>query len=313
VTFPFLAAIVAQAEHATQAAGEASHQTVDIIGHVSNGEHPLFELPLLLGINFSITKHVFMLWVVAAANFIIVTAIVRKSIARRQLVPAGAGNVLEVAVEFVRDTVVEPNVGAKWVNSYTPLLLTLFVFILGANAIGLIPIFDVLALIDHAFIHSGEHSFLQRLIHGSATATGNFNVTAGLATITFVAIITAGSRAHGFVQHWKNLVPHGMPWPLYILLIPLELIGMLVRPFALTMRLAANMTGGHIALLAIMSFVFVFTTMLGQLGGIGIGLAFSVPLGVGISALEIIVVLVQAYVFTLLSAVFIGMAIHAHH
>jgi F0F1-type ATP synthase membrane subunit a len=98
-------------------------------------------------------------------------------------------------VEFVRDTIVEPNVGAKWVKSYTPLLLTLFVFILGANAIGLIPIFDVLALIDHTFIHSGEHSFLQRLIHGSATATGNFNVTAGLATVTFVTIIAAGSRA----------------------------------------------------------------------------------------------------------------------
>ena len=313
MTLPFFPAIVAQAEAAHQAVTEASQQTVDIIGHVSNGEHPLLELPTVLGINFSVTKHVFMLWVVAAAIFFIVTAIVRKAIARRQLVPAGSANALEAIVEFVRDTVVEPNVGAKWVNSYTPLLLTLFVFILGANAIGLIPIFDFLALIDHWFIHSGEHSFLQRLIHGSATATGNFNVTAGLATITFVAIIAAGTRAHGFIQHWKNLVPGGMPWPLYILLIPLEIIGMLVRPFALTMRLAANMTGGHIALLAIMSFVFVFTAMLGQLGGIGIGLAFSVPLGVGISALEIIVVLVQAYVFTLLSAVFIGMAIHAHH
>ena len=104
-----------------------------------------------------------------------------------------------------------------------------------------------------------------------------------------------------------------MALPLYVLLIPMEIIGMLVRPFALTMRLAANMTGGHIALLAIMSFVFVFTEMLGSIGGIGIGLGFSVPLGVGISALEIIVVLVQAYVFTLLTAVFVGMAIHAHH
>jgi len=313
VTLPFLAAIVAQAGGAHQVATEASQQTVDIIGHVSNGEHPLLELPLILGINFSITKHVFMLWLVAAIIFVVVTAIVRRSIARRQLVPAGAANLLEVGVEFVRDTVVEPNVGAKRVNGWTPLLLTFFVFILGANAIGLIPIFDFLALLDHWFIHSGEHSFLQRLIHGSATATGNFNVTAGLATITFVAIIVAGTRAHGFVQHWKNLAPPGMALPLYLLLIPLEIIGMLVRPFALTMRLAANMTGGHIALLAIMSFVFVFTAMLGQLGGIGIGLLFSVPLGVGISALEIIVVLVQAYVFTLLSAVFIGMAIHVHH
>jgi F-type H+-transporting ATPase subunit a len=105
-----------------------------------------------------------------------------------------------------------------------------------------------------------------------------------------------------------------LPKAIYVLLIPMEIIGMLVRPFALTMRLAANMTGGHIAILAIVSFVFIFAEMLGSaLAGIGTGLIFSVPLAVGISGLELIVVLVQAYVFTLLSAVFIGMAIHAHH
>jgi F-type H+-transporting ATPase subunit a len=102
--------------------------------------------------------------------------------------------------------------------------------------------------------------------------------------------------------------------PLYIAipLIPIEIMGMFVRPFALTMRLAANMTGGHIALLAILSFVFIFAQMSAALGVV-IGLGLSLPLAVGISALEIIVVLVQAYVFTLLTAVFIGMAIHAHH
>jgi F-type H+-transporting ATPase subunit a len=89
---------------------------------------------------------------------------------------------------------------------------------------------------------------------------------------------------------------------------------MLVRPFALTMRLAANMTGGHIALLAILSFVFIFANMAeSSIAGMGTGFLFSVPLATAISGLEIIVVLVQAYVFTLLSAVFIGMAIHAHH
>jgi F-type H+-transporting ATPase subunit a len=115
------------------------------------------------------------------------------------------------------------------------------------------------------------------------------------------------------VQHWKNLVPPRMPALLYVLLIPMELISMLVRPFALTMRLAANMTGGHIAILAILSFVFIFTEMMGAAGGIGVGVLFSVPLSTGIYGLEIIVVLVQAYVFALLSAVFIGMAIHVHH
>src|SRR6185503_11676692 len=114
-----------------------------------------------------------------------VTAIVRASIRRGSLVPAGGGNVLEVGVEFVRDTVALPNLGEKWLATWLPLLLTLFVFILGANLIGVFPIFDVLALIDHAWIHSAPDSFIQRLIHGGATATGNYNVTAGLATVTF--------------------------------------------------------------------------------------------------------------------------------
>jgi F-type H+-transporting ATPase subunit a len=286
-----------------------------IIGHVSNSsaEHPLLHLPTVFGINLSVTKHVFMLWLVAGLVFAVVTWIVRRSVKRAELVPSGAINGLEYIVEFIRDGVIRPSVGEKWADAWTPLLLTFFFFILGANAIGLIPVFDTLALLDRWVLHTGPDSFIKHLLHGGSTATGNYNVTAGLAIVTFIAIIVAGTRAHGFVKHWKNLVPHGLPWPLYILLIPMEIIGMLVRPFALTMRLAANMTGGHIALLAIMSFVFIFSQMLGAAGGVGIGLGFSVPLSVALSGLEIIIVLVQAYVFTLLSAVFIGMAINADH
>jgi F-type H+-transporting ATPase subunit a len=223
-------------------------------------------------------------------------------------------NALEAVVEFVRDDITQPNVGKKWVFTWTPLILTFFFFILGANAIGLIPVFDVIGLLDHYVLHTAEGSFVKRLLHGGTTATANFNVTAALATITFGAIIIAGSRAHGFVKHWMNMVPHGLNPLIYVILIPIEVMGMFVRPFALTMRLAANMTGGHIAILAILSFVFLFTEMFGRaVAGIGVGLAVSVPLAVGISALEILVVLIQAYVFTLLSAVFIGMAIHVHH
>ncbi len=302
-------------DHAT-AAAQGFDPGELIIGHVSNSspEHPLIHLPTIWGIDLSVSKHVVMLWVVAAIVFFVVTTVVRRFLRQSSPVPSGFTNALESIVEFVRDQMVKPNVGAKWVQAWTPLLLTLFLFILTANVIGLVPIFDVLALVDHLFIHSGEHSFMQRLLHGGATATGNYNVTAGLATVTFFAIITAGTMAHGFVKHFMNLVPHGMPWPLYILLIPLETMSMFVRPFALTMRLAANMTGGHIALLAILSFVFIFAEMAqSSVAGIGTGVLFSVPLAVAISGLEIIVVMVQAYVFTLLSAVFIGMAIHAHH
>ena len=302
-------------EHAAGAA-EKFNAGETIIEHVSNSshEHPLIHLPRLLGIDFSVTKHVLMLWLVAAFAFIVITVTVRKYLAQDRKIPSGFMNALEALVEFIRDSIALPNFGKKWVNAYTPLLLTFFVFILCANAIGLIPVFEVLGLVDHFVLHTADDSLVKQLLHGGTTVTGNLNVTAALAFITFATIITAGSRAHGPVQHWINLVPHGLAWPVYIILIPVELIGMLVKPFALTMRLAANMTGGHIAVLAILSFVFLFAEMFGQAAaGIGVGLAVSVPLATALSGLEIIVVLVQAYVFTLLSAVFIGMAIHVHH
>jgi F-type H+-transporting ATPase subunit a len=303
-------------EHATAAAGERFNAGETIIEHVSNTsiDHPLIHLPKVFGIDFSVTKHVFMVWLVAALVFLAVTAIVRRYLRSGRQVPTGPMNALEAVVTYVRDDIVQPNVGKKWVNTWTPLILTFFVFILSANVIGLIPLFEVVALLDRLVLHTGPDSFLKHVIHGGTTATANFNVTAALATITFGAIIIAGSKAHGFVKHWMNLVPHGLAWPIYILLIPIEIMGLFVRPFALTMRLAANMTGGHIAILAILSFVFLFAEMFGSaVAGVGVGLAVSVPLAVGISTLEIIVVLVQAYVFTLLTAVFIGMAIHVHH
>ena len=305
------------AEHAAAPeGGEGFNAGAVIIEHVSNSPiaHPLIHLPKVLGIDFSVTKHVLMLWLVAATVFVVVTWVVRRYLRQDRLVPSGLMNALEAVVEYVRDAIVLPNVGHKWVGTWTPLLLTLFVFILAANAIGLIPIFEVMALIDRFVLRTGPESFLNQAMHGGTTATANFNVTAALATVTFGAIIAAGSMAHGFLAHWKNLVPHGLNPLIYVILIPIEIIGMFVRPFALTMRLAANMTGGHIAILAILSFVFLFTEMFGRAAaGIGVGIVVSVPLAVGISALEIIVVLVQAYVFTLLTAVFIGMAIHVHH
>ncbi len=317
-------------EHATQAthsaAQAASHGSAHaasegfnagetIIGHVSNTslDHPLIHLPTIAGIDLSVTKHVFMLWLVAALVFLIVTTVVRRFLSSGRPVPTGFMSALEAVVLYVRDEIVQPNVGRKWVNTWTPLMLTLFVFILSANAIGLIPLFDVVALVDRYVLHTGPDSFLKNVVHGGTTATANFNVTAALATITFGAIIVAGTKAHGFIKHWKNLVPHGLAWPIYILLIPIEIMGLFVRPFALTMRLAANMTGGHIAILAILSFVFLFTRLFSAFSGIAVGMVVSVPLAVAISALEVIVVLVQAYVFTLLTAVFIGMAIHVHH
>jgi F-type H+-transporting ATPase subunit a len=304
------------AEHAAEGAAEKFNAGETIIEHVSNSpaDHPLIHLPKVLGIDLSISKHVLMLWIVAAILLVVVIWTVRRYLSRsRDQAPSGLMNALELVVEFVRDDIVQPNVGHKWVSAWTPFVVTVFLFVLGANIIGLIPIFDVLALFNHVVLHSGPDTFFARMLHGGVTSTGNYNVTAALSTITFFAIIVAGTRVHGFFKYWKNLVPKGLPWPIYIILIPIEILGMFVRPFALTMRLAANMTGGHIALLAILSFVFIFADMFAPSAGLGVGVFLSLPMAVGISALEIIVVLVQAYVFTLLTAVFIGMAIHAHH
>ena len=286
-----------------------------IIHHVANSslDEPLIHLPKIMGIDMSVTKHVMMLWVVALVLFAVVTWAVRRYLKQERLIPSGFMNGLEAVVVFIRDEIVQPNVGKKWVGTWAPLLLTFAFFIFTANAIGLIPIFDVLGLLDHFVLHTGEQSWVKQVMHGGTTATANYNVTAALATITFGAIIVAGSKAHGVVKHWMNLVPHGLAWPIYILLIPIEIMGMFVRPFALTMRLAANMTGGHIALLALLSLVVLFAEIGGKAVGLGAGVVMTLPLAIGISLLEVIVVLVQAYVFTLLTAVFVGMAIHVHH
>ena len=287
-----------------------------IIEHVANSppDHPIIHLPSVFGVDLSVSKHVLMLWIVAAMVGVVVTMSTRRYLKQERPIPAGFVNGLEWLVQAIRDSIVLPNVGPKFVKVWAPLILTFFCFIVVANGIGLIPIFEVIGLLDHTVLHTSDDSLLKRVIHGGATATANYNVTAALSTITFVAIIVAGSRAHGFIQHWKNLVPHGLPMFVYVILIPIELMGMLVKPFALTMRLAANMTGGHIAILAILSFVFLFSELSqSALVGMGVGVVLSVPLAVGISALEIVVILVQAYVFTLLTAVFIGMAINVHH
>ncbi len=290
----------------------------NIIHHVSNSDihHPIFHLPHLFNIDMSVTKHVLMLWIVVVSVALFVILPVQQFIKKKTMIPSGLINLLEIVVTFVRDTIVRPNVGPKWVNNWAPLILTFLFFIFFANAIGMIPIFDLLGVVNRFVLHvpiNDSNNFINGLLHGGPTATGNFNVTAALAMITFFSIIIAGARAHGFIQHWKNLVPHGLPGFVYVILIPIEIIGMFVKPFALTMRLAANMTGGHIALLAILSFMAIFADMFHSVfAGIGVAI-ISVPMAAAISGLEIIVVIVQAYVFTLLSAVFIGMAINVHH
>jgi len=323
------------AEKSHTAGGSVLDQVGEnIINHVSNTYtsdpaefHPIIYFPDLFDIaeghdmfnilySLSVTKHVLMLWVVFILIACAIIIPVRKYLNQEKAIPSGWMNALESVVKFIRDSIVQPNVGSKHTETWAPIILTFFFFILFANGIGLIPVFDLLGVLNRFLFQvpaTNDHNLINLLLHGGATVTGNFNVTAGLATITFFAIMVAGSRTHGFINHWKNLAPHGLAWPVYIILIPIEIIGMFVKPFALTMRLAANMTGGHIAILAILSFMAIFADMFDStVTGISVAL-FSIPMATAISGLEIIVVLVQAYVFTLLSAVFIGMAINVHH
>ena len=220
--------------------------------------------------------------------------------------PKGLSQIYEILMDFINKEIIIPNIGKSYTRTWAPLGMTFFVFILTCNLLGLIPFFEKLTFFGG----------------GGSTATANFGVTAGLAVITFFAIIIAGTKKYGFLGYWKSMIPSGVPKPVLIILIPIEIMGMFVRPFALMMRLGANMTAGHIGMIAIFALPVILS------GGvdrhfdsavqinlfIGFFAAFiAVVLNVGIYFLEFIVCLVQAYVFTLLSSVFIGMAIHADH
>ena len=257
-----------------------------VLHHVTNDlNHVYFPLNFF-GIDFSITKHIIMLWIVCGITISLVlygTKRYRKNI---NATPKGISSLFEILMDFLRKDIINPNIGEKDGKLWMPLISTYFLFILIANLIGLIPLFELIP-------------------GGSATITGNFSITVALATITFFSIIIAGTKKYGFLQHWKNMVPSGVPWPVLFILIPIEIMGMFIRPLALTLRLGANMTAGHIGMVAIFGLPILLQSF-------GVGFV-SIILNTAIFFLEIIVCLVQAYVFTLLSAVFIGMAIHAEH
>ena len=265
----------------TQAADAANVQ-VDIIGHIVDSSY--LELPFagkvslpsleLFGIDLPITRHVVIMWVAS----ILLIALMLRAFRKPRTVPSGLANFFEAIVVFLRDEVILPIMGEDG-KKYLPFLLTLFFFILFCNLLGLVPY--------------------------SATATGNISVTAGLALCSFFVMVGAGIANNGLVGYCKSLVPSGVPPALLIILIPVELIGLFVKPFALCVRLFANMTGGHVAIL-----VFLSLTIIIQNEWVALG---AVPFAAAIYLLEIFVGFVQAFVFTLLSTVFISMAAHPDH
>ena len=275
----------------------ASGTQPDIIGHIMDSN--VLELPFInftdshtivadtlslpvipsfnvagVEIDMSITKHVVVMWV---ASILLITMML-KAFRKPKGVPSGLANFFEAIVLFLRDEVVIPIMGEHG-KKYLPFLLTIFFFILFCNLLGLIPY--------------------------SATATGNISVTAGLAICSFLVMLGAGIANNGFFGYFKSLIPSGVPPALLIILIPVELISLFVKPFALCVRLFANMTGGHVAILVFLGLIIIM-----QNEWIAIG---AIPFAAAIYVLEIFVGFVQAFVFTLLSTVFIGMAAHPDH
>ena len=222
-----------------------------------------------------VTRVVVMMWI-ACAGIILFLWLANR---RRSLAPKGMHNLMEAIVVFVRDEVARKNIGPHG-DRYVPYLLSTFVFILACNLLGLFPYMS--------------------------TATGNIGVTAGLAGMAFVMIQVGGIREYGLLGHLKNLVPHGTPVWLLPIMIPVEFLGMFTKPFALCVRLFANMTAGHVIILSLISLVFI-------LQKVWLGVVLSVPFALFISLIELLVIFLQAYIFTMLTSVFIGMSAHPQH
>jgi F-type H+-transporting ATPase subunit a len=282
----------AVAEHGA----EAAHGAAGAVEHGGGHDpgtilmHHVLDSPFY---GLSLSKHMVFLFVVAAI-VLLITRVAVSSYKKGR--PSGIGSVVETFVVFIRDEIAEPNIGHDGAK-FVPLLCSFFFFILTSALLGLVPIPNRDG--------SGAWSI------GGITSTGNLAVTAGLALVSLIAQQYAGISKFGFVHHVKNLVPPGIPGFLLPIIILVEVFSVFTKPFALLVRLFANMLAGHLVITALLLLI----PILAQ-----VSLAFGVaviPLSVGlalfISVLELLVAFIQAYIFTLLSAIFIGMYAHPAH
>lgn len=223
-------------------------------------------------LDFSITKNVASIFI-ALIVLMLLFGFAGKAAKKTTAAPKGLLAFLEPLVVFVRDDIIIPNVGPKY-KKYLPYLMTIFFFIFVNNLLGLIP--------------------------GGANVTGNIAVTLVLSTFTLLVTNTSANK-----DYWKHIFMPPVPLALYPIMVPIEVIGILTKPFALMIRLFANITAGHIIILSLISLIFVFESL------------FIAPVSVGfvlfMYTLELLVAVLQAYIFTLLSALFIGQAIQEHH
>lgn len=277
VSAPTAEAVVAAHAHGEEKAGDVIMHHIldnDVFSFEPFGEVHLPKIPPIAGVDISITKHVVMLWVVSAILLILFSLVgskYKKMTARQA--PTGLVNAMEALVEFIRIDVAKANIGVGY-EKYLNYLLTVFFFVLLCNLLGLVPY--------------------------GATATGNINVTLTLATFTFFITQVAALKAHGIKGYLAHLTGGTHP-ALWIIMIPIEFIGLFTKPVALTIRLFANMTAGHIVILSLIFISFILQSYI-------VAVVMSVPFSIFIYLLELFVAFLQAFIFTMLSSLFIGLA-----
>jgi F-type H+-transporting ATPase subunit a len=304
---PAHAADPASGEHATAGHEENLDPTTYILEHVADSPEvgfqvplsdkefvihfPVWRIPLKAGacpadtetslasgcLDVSLTKHTF--WMLVGSVIVVLLFTFGANRNPKQPVPHGPRqNILEMLVLFVRNEIAIPNIGKEEGPRYVPYLLTVFFFVLTLNLLGLVP--------------------------WASTATGNLGVTLALALCTFVLTQFASFKAAGFVGYFKHLTA-GSPWWIWPIMIPVEILGLFTKPFALMLRLFANMLAGHIVLFSLIGLIFI-------LGHVVVSVV-AVPFGIFIYLLELFVAFLQAYIFAMLSALYIGMGVAMSH
>jgi F-type H+-transporting ATPase subunit a len=230
-------------------------------------------------IDFSITKSVVMIFITGLLMFFLFTGLA-KSYTKNGGIPTGVGRFFEPIILYIRDDIARPNIGEEKYKKYMPYLLSIFFFIWFLNIFGLTPL--------------------------GVNVTGNIAITFALALLTFLFTNFTGTK--DYWKHIFNPLGNTLPWYgkllLYPILVPIEVLGIFIKPFSLLIRLYANMQAGHIVLMSLIGLMFIFKSWMGS--SLSFGLAFA------ISLIEILVALLQAYIFTMLSALYFGFASESH-
>lgn len=255
---------------------DAHHHPVSYKGYrINSHEKVVADDPTWRFYDLSITKNVASMLISMILLVTVILVAARRYKTNPYSTPHGFWGLLEMLICFVRDEIAIPNIGSHHYRSFMPYLLSVFFFIWLNNLMGLLP--------------------------GAANVTGNISVTLVLALFTFVI-----TTIHGNKHYWGHILrPPGVPIWLLPIMIPVELLGLLTKPISLMVRLFANITAGHIILLSIISLIFIFQTSWAGL--------ISVPFGAFMFLLKLIVAFLQAYIFTLLSAIYFGMAVEETH